>query len=62
MLLCQQKQWLGQGLVIFGHLFHLWMEANLQALKISQVAQEQDYIEINSEGGAQSLEVSSEQA
>lgn len=41
---------------------HAKMEASLQALKISQVAQEQDYIQINSEGGAQSLEVSSEHA
>lgn len=41
---------------------HAEVEANIQALKISQVAQEQDYIQGSLEGERENLEIDSEQA
>lgn len=48
--------------VAWPRLGHAEMEADLQALKISQVAQEQDWVQGSSGGGAWSLEVGPEQA
>lgn len=51
-----------EATVTWPRLGHAEVEANIQALNISQVAQEQDYIQGSLEGEGENLEVGSEQA